>query len=167
MKILIIVSATRPNNKGSLVAYFLKNILSDIRKNIHIEIINPNQFQIKFDGDKDPTYAEKVRSADKIVMIVSEYNRGYPGKFKSLLDSEYEIYDGKKLLLVGVSSGKVGGARGLHSLLPVVHELRFDIFRKMLLFSDSYEMFLDENTVNCTEDFVLEIRNTIDEFLKY
>ena len=57
-------------------------------------------------------------------MIVSpEYNHGYSGLLKHVLDSSLKEYIHKAVGIVGVSAGPFGGTRGIENLLPVVREL--------------------------------------------
>ena len=57
-----------------------------------------------------------VTEADGFIFVVPEYNHGYPGELKILLDSLYEEYKRKPVALCGVSDGPYGGARMIESL---------------------------------------------------
>ena len=52
-----------------------------------------------------------------------EYNHGYPGVLKSVLDLLLKEYFHKAVGLVGVSGGVLGGARCIESLNQVMREL--------------------------------------------
>lgn len=69
---------------------------------------------------KDPLFAATVSMADGLVIVVPEYNHGYPGMLKHILDSNYWEYVHRAVGLVGVSSGPIGGARAIENLLPVL-----------------------------------------------
>ena len=57
-------------------------------------------------------------------MIISpEYNHGYSGLLKHVLDSCLKEYIHKAVGVVGVSAGQFGGARVIENLLPVLREL--------------------------------------------
>ena len=57
-------------------------------------------------------------------MIVSpEYNHGYSGLLKHVLDSCLKEYIHKAVGIVGVSAGPFGGSRVIQNLLPVMREL--------------------------------------------
>ena len=64
-----------------------------------------------------------VQKADALLLVTPEYNRGYPGELKLLLDTLYEEYTDKPIGLVGVSSGMFGGARVVDHIKPVLIEL--------------------------------------------
>ena len=72
---------------------------------------------------KDPEYAEKMTRADGLLIISPEYNHGYSGLLKHVLDSCLKEYIHKAVGVVGVSAGQFGGARVIENLLPVLREL--------------------------------------------
>lgn len=111
---------------------------------------------------KDPIFSETMNRADAIVIVAPEYNHGYPGLLKHVLDTNLKEYIHKAVGIVGVSAGVFGGARVIQNLLPVMRELglvtifwdvnfttvgsRFDELGQLL--DDSFlpriEKFLDE-----------------------
>lgn len=72
---------------------------------------------------KDPIFSEKMARADALVLVVPEYNHGYPGLLKHVLDSCLKEYIHKAVGIVGVSAGPFGGSRVIQNLLPVMREL--------------------------------------------
>src|SRR5690242_6559867 len=72
---------------------------------------------------KDPAFAEVVMHADGLVIVAPEYNHGYPGILKHVLDSNLKEYVHKPVGLCGVSAGGFGGTRVVESLLPVMREI--------------------------------------------
>ncbi len=75
------------------------------------------------EGIKDPTFSEKMNRADGLVIVLPEYNHGYPGVLKHVLDTNLKEYIHKAAGIVGVSSGVFGGARAIQNLIPVLREL--------------------------------------------
>jgi NAD(P)H-dependent FMN reductase len=72
---------------------------------------------------KDPGYSEKMNRADAIVIVAPEYNHGYSGLLKHVLDSCLKEYIHKAVGIAGVSAGPWGGTRMIQNLLPVMREL--------------------------------------------
>jgi NAD(P)H-dependent FMN reductase len=72
---------------------------------------------------KDAAFSEAMLRADGLVIVVPEYNHGYPGILKHVLDSNLKEYIHKPVGLCGVSAGGFGGTRVVESLLPVMREL--------------------------------------------
>ncbi|HEX8501161.1 MAG TPA: NADPH-dependent FMN reductase [Pyrinomonadaceae bacterium] len=74
-------------------------------------------------GAKDERFAETVARADALVLVVPEYNHGYPGLLKHALDTNLKEYVHKAVGVCGVSAGPFGGTRVIENLLPVLREL--------------------------------------------
>jgi NAD(P)H-dependent FMN reductase len=136
------------------------------RPEVETELVDVAMLRIPVDdageGAKDPGFAELVNRADALVIVAPEYNHGYPGLLKHVLDTNLKEYIHKAAGIVGVSAGIFGGARAIQNLIPVLRELglvtifwdvnfttvgsRFDeegnLLDKSLL--PRIEMFLDE-----------------------
>ncbi|MBA3912742.1 MAG: NAD(P)H-dependent oxidoreductase [Acidobacteriales bacterium] len=72
---------------------------------------------------KYPPFAEKMNRADALIIVAPEYNHGYSGLLKHVLDSCLKEYVHKAAGIVGVSAGPWGGSRMIENLLPVLREL--------------------------------------------
>ena len=97
------------------------------RPEIETELIDAATLPIPTDeageAAKNPLFAEAMNRADAIVLVAPEYNRGYPGLLKHVLDTNLHEYIHKAVGVVGVSAGIFGGARMIENLLPVLREL--------------------------------------------
>jgi NAD(P)H-dependent FMN reductase len=72
---------------------------------------------------KDPAFSAAMMRADALVIVTPEYNHGYPGLLKHVLDTNLKEYVHKAVGIVGVSAGPWGGTRVVENLLPVMREL--------------------------------------------
>jgi NAD(P)H-dependent FMN reductase len=72
---------------------------------------------------KKPAFSETCERADGLVLVVPEYNHGYPGMLKHVLDSNLKEYIHKAVGICAVSAGGFGGTRVVENLLPVLREL--------------------------------------------
>src|SRR6266404_7499140 len=72
---------------------------------------------------KDPAFSDLVKRADGLILVVPEYNHGYPGLLKHALDMNLKEYIHKAVGICGVSAGPFGGTRVIEHLLPVLREL--------------------------------------------
>ena len=72
---------------------------------------------------KHADFSSKMNKADALVIVSPEYNHGYSGLLKHVLDSCLKEYIHKAVGIVGVSAGPFGGARVIQNLLPVMREL--------------------------------------------
>jgi NAD(P)H-dependent FMN reductase len=72
---------------------------------------------------KHTDFSVHMDRADALVVVSPEYNHGYPGLLKHVLDSCLKEYIHKAVGIVGVSAGPFGGTRVIQNLLPVMREL--------------------------------------------
>src|SRR6266498_6159587 len=72
---------------------------------------------------KQADFSAKMSMADTLVIVSPEYNHGYSGLLKHVLDSFLKEYIHKPVGIVGVSAGPFGGTRVIQNLLPVMREL--------------------------------------------
>lgn len=91
--------------------------------------------------DKFPEYRDAIVRADGLVIVAPEYNHGYPGILKSILDLLLTEYKHKAVGLAGVSAGPLGGARMVEQLVPVCRELGLVPLKKSIHFSAVQDVF--------------------------
>lgn len=72
---------------------------------------------------KQAEFSANMDRADALVLVSPEYNHGYSGLLKHVLDSCLKEYIHKAVGIVGVSAGPFGGTRVIQNLLPVMREL--------------------------------------------
>ena len=113
---------------------------------------------------KDPAFSATVMRADALVIVAPEYNHGYPGLLKHVLDTNLEEYIHKAVGICGVSAGPFGGARVIQNLLPVMRELGL-----MTIFTDvnfsSVQKAFDDNGNLLEPAFIRRIGNFLDELI--
>ena len=112
---------------------------------------------------KDPEFAEEMNRSDALVLVAPEYNRGYPGLLKHVLDTNLHEYIHKAVGVVGVSSGIFGGARVIENLLPVLRELGFVTIFWDVNFNNVRARF-DETGV-LVDDSFLSVDKFLDELI--
>jgi NAD(P)H-dependent FMN reductase len=112
---------------------------------------------------KDPNFSEIVSRADALILVAPEYNHGYPGPLKHLLDTNLKEYIHKAVGICGVSAGPFGGSRVIQNLLPVMRELGLVTIFWDVNFSQVQNVFngngklLDEAFVRRTGKFLNEL----------
>lgn len=72
----------------------------------------------------DAVFRSMLEAADAFVLVTPEYNHGYPGELKMLLDRQRGEFARKPVGIVAVSAGSTGGARVAQALLPVLNTIR-------------------------------------------
>src|SRR5262245_14341082 len=137
------------------------------RDGIETELIDAAALPITTDdageAAKDPVFSEKVNRADALVLVAPEYNRGYPGLLKHVLDTNLAEYIHKAVGVVGVSAGIFGGARMIENLLPVLRELGLVTIFWDVNVNNAYTRF-DERG-NLVDDTFLAIDKFLDELV--
>src|SRR5438876_1803399 len=122
----VILGTARQGRKSEHVARFVFEQTKK-RADVETELIDVRELPMRLDdaGEqmKDPAFSATIERCDGIILIVPEYNHGYPGLLKHALDMNLKEYIHKAVGICGVSAGPVGGARVIEGLLPVMREL--------------------------------------------
>jgi NAD(P)H-dependent FMN reductase len=115
--------------QGRLSEHVARLVVSEVAKfpGIETELIDIAKIPIRVNGAgediKDPQFSAQCNRADAFIIVAPEYNHGYPGLLKHVLDTNLKEYVHKAVGIVGVSSGPFGGTRVVQNLLPVMREL--------------------------------------------
>jgi NAD(P)H-dependent FMN reductase len=122
----VILGTPRQGRQSEYVANFI--VAQIIEQSLfETELIDVRNLAIATDdaGEalKDPQFSATMNRADGLIIVVPEYNHGYPGLLKHVLDTCLKEYIHKAVGLCGVSAGPFGGTRGIQNLLPVMREL--------------------------------------------
>ena len=137
------------------------------RTGIETELIDITELPLPVDdaGEaiKDRGYSEKMDRADGLIIVCPEYNHGYSGLLKHVLDSCLKEYVHKAVGVVGVSAGPFGGTRVIENLLPVLRELGlvtifWDVnFSSVQKVFDKHGVLLDDAFIGRTDKFLSEL----------
>lgn len=110
---------------------------------------------------------EKLKPADKLVIVSPEYNGSYPGVFKAFLDGvKPRLWKGKKVALVGVATGRAGNLRGMDHLTDVLHHLRMEVFSMKVPIS-KLDMLINANGELVDQDTLNVLQQQAQEFLLF
>ncbi|MFQ5662654.1 MAG: NADPH-dependent FMN reductase [Terriglobia bacterium] len=159
----VILGTTR---RGRMSGHAAKLLAAQIapRPGVESELIDIARLPLPTDdaGEaiKDAQFSETMNRADALVIVSPEYNHGYPGLLKHVLDSCLKEYIHKAVGIVGVSAGPFGGTRSIQNLLPVMRELGLVNIFWDVNFSDIHKVFDDSGALR-DEAY----RRRIDKFL--
>ncbi len=115
--------------KGRMSEFAARLVCTELaqRPEVETELIDICSLPMPVDNAgeaiKDAGFSAKMSHADALAIVSPEYNHGYSGLLKHVLDSCLKEYIYKAAGVVGVSAGPFGGARGIQDLLPVLREL--------------------------------------------
>jgi NAD(P)H-dependent FMN reductase len=122
----IVLGTVRQGRASENVARFVHGELSK-HDGVETELIDVRAVVLPThdagEAIKHPDFSATCARADALVLVVPEYNHGYPGMLKHLLDTNLKEYIHKAVGICGVSAGGFGGTRVIQNLLPVMREL--------------------------------------------
>ncbi len=156
--------------KGRMSEHAARLLVSRVavREGVQTELIDVARLPIPVDdaGEqaKDPVFSEQMNRADALVLVTPEYNRGYPGLLKHVLDTNLKEYIHKAVGVVGVSAGIFGGSRVIENMLPVLRELGLVTIFWDVNFTSVHSRFDDAGTL-VDESFLPRIDMFLDELL--
>ena len=128
LSIPILLGTNRRDRASESVAKWVFSKVEG-RQDIEPQYFDVRDFKLPQDhygteiGGDFPEWRDAVIKADGLVLVTPEYNHGYPGVLKSVLDLLLKEYIHKAVAFVTVSAGPWGGTRVSEALLPVVREL--------------------------------------------
>ena len=162
----VILGTTRKGRRSENVARFIFEETKK-RAGVETEFIDIGKIPMRLDdaGEqmKDQAFSNLVRQADGLILVVPEYNHGYPGLLKHALDMNLEEYIHKAVGICGVSAGPFGGTRVIEALLPVMRELGLVTIFNDVNFGNAGKIFgedgklLDHRFVGRTTKFLDEL----------
>jgi NAD(P)H-dependent FMN reductase len=155
MNIAIISSSVRIGRKSHRVAMFLKNYITN-NNLAAVEILDLHEynfpiFEERLQYLKDPLpslvqYAEKIKSADGIIIVTPEYNGGYPASLKNAIDVLYPEWKRKPVAIATASDGPFGGAQVNTSLAFSLWKIGVMLVPAMYLGPKVHEIYGEDGT---------------------
>jgi len=131
MSIKIILGSTRKGRTSDKLGSALE-LMAKKRNDVAVEILDLRDFNLPFLNDEVPParrekitdpavqrWADKINEAQGFIIVVPEYNAGYPGVLKNALDILYKEWNGKTVAFVGYSGGSSGGSSAIAQLRQV------------------------------------------------
>ncbi|MGH9969468.1 MAG: NADPH-dependent FMN reductase [Pyrinomonadaceae bacterium] len=162
----VILGTTRQGRTSENVAKFVFGEVLK-REGVETELIDIRKMKLTTEdaGEaiKDARFSATCARADALVLVVPEYNHGYPGLLKHALDSNLKEYIHKAVGVCGVSAGGFGGTRVIENLLPVFRELGLVTIFWDVNFSAAQKLFdeggglLDQSYVRRVDKFLGEL----------
>jgi len=135
LNIFVILGSTRTNRFSEKPGAYIFDELKK-REGVRAELIDLRDWPLPFyDEAESPSYlkgrytnelakkwAAKIAEADGFIIILPEYNHGYPAVLKNALDWVYSEWNNKPVAFVGYGSAL--GARSMEQMRQVAVELQ-------------------------------------------
>jgi NAD(P)H-dependent FMN reductase len=124
----LLLGTNRMGRESEDVAKWVYNKMME-RSDIETRFFDVASFRLPLDdygtalAEEFSDWREAILDADGLVIVTPEYNHGYPGVLKSVLDLLLKEYIHKAVGFVGVSAGPWGGSRVIEAMVPLVREL--------------------------------------------
>src|SRR2546421_7663229 len=128
LRLPVLLGTNRKERKSVLAAKWL---VSEMQKRGELEtwVFDVADFELpqrdygQAIKDAFPEWRDAIVKADGLVIVSPEYNHGYPGPLKAVLDLLLREYVHKAVAFVGVSAGPWGGTRVIEAMVPMVRGL--------------------------------------------
>ena len=163
----ILLGTTRPKRESIKAAKLVEKVGKSI-EGIEVQLVDPGDYHFPYDGNdqenKDPRYTELTQKADAFFIVTPEYNHGYPGTLKRMLDSELNNYIHKPVAFAGVSNGIFGGARVIEALVNTVREMGMAVTFSDVYFPQVQNLFNEDGTIK-DEGYIRRIERAYAELI--
>lgn len=171
---ITIISATnRPDSNSLKIAQLYSQLIE--KQGIRSEILSLekvpvdiafNELFSRRSGKFQELLDKYIIPSQKYVIIAPEYNGSFPGILKTFIDAMHpELLRGKKVALVGVSSGRAGNLRGMEHLTGILHYLGLHVHPNKLPISSVLSLLDDKgdlkdaNTLEALEKHAVALIN--------
>ncbi|MFN6943610.1 MAG: NADPH-dependent FMN reductase [Cytophagaceae bacterium] len=153
---ITIISGTNRKNSNSLViAELYKDVL--LKLGYEAELLSletlPDDFifsaMFEKNGKNKPfnEIVHQIKSSQKFVFVIPEYNGSFPGILKAFIDGmPYpSILKHKKCMLIGLSSGMSGGALALSHFTDILNYLNIHVLAMKVKLPHIEELLVEGN----------------------
>jgi NAD(P)H-dependent FMN reductase len=154
-KLCIISASVRKGRESHKAALYIKNLL-DEKYNVEVEVLDLKEYnfpifeeRLKYLESPKPEitgFAEKVRNSDGVILVVPEYNGGYPASVKNVIDLLTDEWRRKPVAFAVVSNGPFAGSQVIFALQFSLWKIRALTVSPALRIAD-IETSIDENGV--------------------
>lgn len=166
----VILGTAREGRRSEKAARF---VFEEIKKRpeIESELIDVRDFRLPATDNTEESeiakaLGEKISRADGYVIVSPEYNHGYPGELKMMLDMLYTQYARKPVAICGVGSGGMGGVRAVEQLRLVAIEFHMLPIQPAVYFSNVKTLFDEQGNIT-DPSYTERVKKLLDEVIWY
>lgn len=141
VRTVLIVSSTRQGRLGPTIAEWVMGEARQ-REDLDVEVVDLAEAMLPATLTDEPDesvqrFAATIDAADAFVIVVPEYNQGYPASLKQAIDWLYAEWAAKPVALV-TYGGISGGLRAGAQLRQVFAEVHAVVVRDTVSFHDAH-----------------------------
>src|SRR5215207_8266492 len=165
----LLLGTPRKNRESEKVARWVFSKIEE-REDVGTQLFDVCDFEIPHGEygqeikDHFPEWRDAITRADALVIVTPEYNHGYPGSLKAVLDLLLREYVHKAVAFVGVAAGPWGGTRVIEAMVPMCRELGLAVTFTDLNFPFVQKTFDDEGKL-LDHAFEKRVTDFLDELM--
>lgn len=165
----VVISSTREGRFAPTVAkWFVGWARRDEELEVDVidlaEISLPAVYPQEFSASAK-AYAKRIDAADAFVVVVPEYNHGYPASLKQAIDFAHSEWNAKPVGFVSYG-GRSGGIRAVEQLRQVFAELHCVTVRSGVSLHNAWQCF-DDDGAPCEPDGIEEAARVMLDEIKW
>ena len=167
----ILLGTSRKGRESEKAAKWLLGKIEERGDEIETQLFDVRDFKIPLDDygtelkDDFPEWRGAMIRADGLVIVTPEYNHGYPGSLKSVLDLLLPEYIHKAVAFAGVSAQVWGGVRVIEACVPMVRELGFSVTFTDLNFPRVQTLFDESGNLIDEKAYESRVKAFLDELV--
>lgn len=168
----LLLGTARIGRESEKAAHYVLEQLRNV-DGVRTELIDPRDYLVSrtvpaWEKAEDaPSWSATMEKADGLLIVAPEYNRGYTGELKMMLDQlPAKFTERKPVALCGVSSGALGGVAMIEAIANVLLKMRFVPTAYPVYFS-TVESLFDESGKITTADYESRLDKLFTELLWY
>jgi NAD(P)H-dependent FMN reductase len=166
----VLLGTPRKHRESVHVAEWLHGKMQE-REEIETQLFDVQDFNLPNDDygmeikENFPEWRDAMQRADGLVIVTPEYNHGYPGTLKSVLDLLLPEYIHKAVAFAAVSAQVWGGVRVIEQLVTVSRELGLAVTFTDLNFPRVHTLFDETGNLLDEKAYESRVKNFLDELV--
>jgi len=166
----VMLGTAREGRRTEAVARFVYGELKK-RQDVEAVFLDVRDFRLPATDNSETSpiakkYIEIISRADGFVIISPEYNHGYPGELKMMLDMAFAQYARKPVAIVGAGGG-LGGGRMVEQLRSIAVEFSMVPLHEAVYFSNVWTLFDESGALKNPTPYRERVAKMLDELIWY
>jgi NAD(P)H-dependent FMN reductase len=167
----LLLGTPRKGRESEHVAKWLYGKMKERDAEIETQLFDVRDFKLPPDDygmeikDDFPEWRDAIERADGLVIVTPEYNHGYPGALKSVLDLLLPEYIHKAVAFAAVSAQVWGGVRVIEALVQTSRELGLAVTFTDLNFPRVQTLFDENGALIDEKAYESRVKGFLDELV--